>query len=229
MSLGTALLLALAPFGGQVLAQKSNKVNSLRDGAWSLQFEIDRDFRLRSFEGTVISAKKHLSKAWAFRFGLGVDISVTDFDQSAVTAIDSVSQTVRRENDADNQRIDLITRFLRYAHPDDRLSFFIGVGPEFGVRLMNNDSSDSTDANRREIVDENSTEWRVGIGGTFGAEWFATRTISFLAEYGVSFSYVRDKTTGTRRTGAVETRSETRLGQWSLRAKAVKFGLSVYF
>lgn len=70
-----------------------------------------------------------------------------------------------------------------------------------------------------------------GIAGLLGAEWFATKSISFLAEYGLALEYQLRKNTSTYQISSTNYRSKNEQKETSLRVNpaAVKIGLSVYF
>ncbi len=74
-----------------------------------------------------------------------------------------------------------------------------------------------------------SKRWSLGISANLGAEWFATKNISFLAEYGLSLNYIWVKDSRTDKTAGIVVESENKSKIFNLSATSVKFGLSVYF
>ena len=57
---GTVLLLLLTGIvGGESVLADSFSKDALKAGSWSLQFGIDKEFRLEPYDGTWLSCKRH--------------------------------------------------------------------------------------------------------------------------------------------------------------------------
>ena len=73
----------------------------------------------------------------------------------------------------------------------------------------------------------------VGVSGVLGAEWFATKQISFVAEYIMSLEYqsTKQKRIGTRQGyyGLETSESEYASPSFRYDLALAKFGFSVYF
>lgn len=74
---------------GTVYAQtdelpKIDTKNSLLKGAWALQFQINNNFSVSSFQGSTLSAKRHFSNKKAMRFGVSLSGSISEQDQSSI-------------------------------------------------------------------------------------------------------------------------------------------------
>ena len=190
--------------------------NSLQAGAWALQFRISGDFRLSSFQGTVLSLKHHRSSKSAFRLGLGFDFYVSE-ESRVSTQTDTIIAGSEEKFDQNRQSIQLEFQYLRYPNPGPRLSYFVGVGPLIGFNRRYDQTSS--------VLAEETTTWLVGASGQFGVEWFATRSISFHAEYGAQITYLwlnREEVWSDHVRNVDANR-------WDISARSLLFGLSAYF
>lgn len=200
--------------------------NSLRPGSWSLQFEVAEDFTLKDFNGLLLSLKKHTSAGKAFRLGLGISGSVTDLDLSNTYQQDTLFQQFSRDADLDAQSFDFLLQYLSYPSPDADVNLFLGGGP-----LVRYSHSGFKSFYGGSISESDQITWVAGAATLLGAEWFATKSISFLAEYGLALEYQLRKSTSTYRTPSINYSSKNEQKETSLRVSpaAVKIGLSVYF
>jgi hypothetical protein len=181
--------------------------NSLEKGAWALQFALDSDNLLTSYGGSV-ALKRHVSARTAFRVGFDYGLLTQDqeFEAGATT-------------DTNYQNFGMFVHFLRYTDPEAPVHFFWGTGP-FGSYSR----SESTQSESYATSESVAETWSVGIDGRIGVEWFATRTLSFHAEYFGTASFQRSERTTT----TVDTFKSTQ-DQWRLTRGPVVFGLSAYF
>jgi hypothetical protein len=198
--------------------------NSLRAGVWALQFRINNNFTLGGFQGGVISLKHHRSARSAFRLGLSLGFAADD-DQSYLTTRNDtviVDGKQDRRNNRQNVRLDL--QYVRYPNPGSRVNLFVGVGPLLSY-YRNYYEQESNTA----VAYQERTSWGVGASGQLGVEWFATKSISLHAEYGVFIQYVWSSEEGqtvdttTRRVTSGDGRSV------NFGASSLLFGLSAYF
>ncbi len=207
---------------------KSGRPNSLKPGAWALQFQITENFTLRDFQGFLISAKRHSSAKRAIRFGLGISGNVSDVDfTSTILQNDSVIAQDGEHFDFKNGRFEVVAQFISYPSPNDEVNFFVGAGPL--IRLAYSEFSSPRDSS---IEKTNESSGGFGASGVFGVEWFVTRRISFLAEYGVSFLYAKlvREVTQKELFGSREEFSEiSEISSTRFEPLAVKFGLTLYF
>ena len=181
--------------------------NSLEKGAWALQFQIDSDRILTSYGGSV-ALKRHVSARSAYRVGFDYGLSTQD-QESATSA----------KTDMNYQNFGMFVHYLRYTDPESPVHFFWGTGPFGSFSRTENSQSDS-----HQSSESVAKTWSVGIDGRVGVEWFATRTLSFHAEYFGTASYQRSELSAT----TVETVEVTQ-DQWRLSRGPVVFGLSAYF
>jgi hypothetical protein len=187
-------VVAIAGLSNPVLAQN----NSLRDGAWALQFAVDDNFMLESFQGATISAKHHYSDATALRYGLTLDF---------------LSETDEGGDDENELSVALATQYLMYPTVDrgrnDRVHLFWGFGPEVAFMRTENETTEATDRT-----------WRGAVTVLVGGEWFVHRRVSLTGEYSTSLFYANRQVEAL---GVEETDS-----QFGLSANGVRFGISLY-
>lgn len=183
--------------------------NSLRAGAWALQFSITSGqfFDLDSFAGGV-SLKRHFSTRSAVRAGLSASASDGGGSNGYSVGTEFIYQ--------------------RYLRPEAEANAYWGVGPEldYSHRWTAQQVTDSLS------VHNESTQYSVGAKALLGVEWFASRVISLHAEYQVFWRHTHRETrreltalgSGTVVVDSQETES------WEfLLNDLVRFGLSVYF
>lgn len=206
-------------------AQPAGAKNSLVKGAWALQFQINNNFSLSSFQGSTLSAKRHYSNKKAVRFGISLNGSFSDQDQ-----VSRVPGAVGPKNEIDenNQSIGVNTQYAIYPSPDKSANFFFGAGPFLQFSRSSRTSTSIFPNNAPSAINQiKNTAWSTGISGVLGVEWFATRTISLLAEYNSTLGYNSSR----------QTETSDVFGSWVKRTSKglqlgsgfVKFGLSVYF
>src|SRR4030042_1580885 len=104
--------------------------NFLKKGSWSLQFQISQNFTLGTFQGSNLSAKRHLSSSSAIRFGVGLSGYTTDREQGINQ--DNYNR-LSNETQLDNRliEVDLNCYYLYYPHPQRRINMYFGGGPLF--------------------------------------------------------------------------------------------------
>ena len=196
-------------------------VNALQPGAWALQFGIDDNFQLDSFEGSMISLKHHTSAGSAWRLGVSTHVSSNDRDESRHYVSPDTTFT-----DSDNT--DLLGLFvgltrIHYPHPGERVSAYYGAGPWVSIFNADNSRTNGTDESHQE-----NSSWAAGAGFVFGGEWFAARSLGIHAEYRASIGYEKRRDTNTPPPSAgVSYTLENE--SWSVRSNGVQFGASWYF
>ena len=215
-----------------LFAQENPKENSLESGAWALQFQITRNFALSRFEGSVISAKRHFSDKKSLRFGLNLNASISDTEQNFTRMVsDTLRETRKNDGENNTQNIELNVQYLFYPSPAKEINLFLGIGPMIGFNRSNSETGlDREPLNPVDSTSKRTSKrWSLGVSANLGVEWFATKSISFLAEYGLSLNYILAKDSSTDRTAGTVTESENKSEIFNLNAASVKFGLSVYF
>ena len=213
-------------------SESSAKENSLKKGKWALQFEVNQLIDINAFQGSTLSIKKHTSDGSAWRLGLTLHFDVRDESTEIL-----ISQNIKAPGFSDVTDVMIGIAFQRvfYPNPNGDVNLFWGLGPTYSYRYRLNDreniSRDGSYQEKRKIEEYN---WSLGINGILGVEWFATKSISFLAEYGTSVTYNYRNSRNIRksvRDGNVRysQNSTNKLNEVRLASSQVKFGLSVYF
>ncbi len=219
------LAASFSAVGVHAQTEESKTNNSLKDGAWALQFQIGSNFTLSSFQGKTISVKKHYSNFAAVRVGITGE---SQFTTEKRFYSDTARATEWDGGGNNSQFISLIGQYLFYPNPEARVNVFFGGGPilSFSRTFQNTDYVSDSQYRAYE-----SNQWGAGAIGVLGVECFVLSELSLHAEYGVSLQHFWNKYT-----------TETRLFQnnhligtsgytektWRL-SNSVKFGLSVYF
>ena len=212
----TAMLAAILVCAALASPAAAERENSLRDGAWALQFSINGGdfFSLSSFAGGV-SVKHHFTPKSAIRAGVSFDAAGwTDSGSGA-------------ESESDDRGISLSTIYQRYVNPSADANLYWGVGPyvRYDDLVQEGQPSDSLT-----IVYENES-WATGLFVVLGVEWFAAKVISLHAEYEAAAGYRwTGQSSEYKRLGESPVRDVRESDGWNIRAgSAVRFGLSVYF
>ncbi len=222
---------------------EKKRPNSLKPGTWALQFQISDNFRSFSgLQGFGVSVKHHFSRTNALRFGIGGSLSTSDFDDDARSfQADTVRQKRIGGSEGDAQSVDFAAQYVIYVAPQADVTFFFGSGPLVRFSHSKYDEVDgfsygTTTGTRSYLTDED--RWTIGLAALSGAEWFATKSISLHAEYGLSLEYQSanrvsegiensyDPYYGAR-TYSYEAESSGHSVRFNL--ATVKLGLSVYF
>jgi len=207
------------------------KENSLKKGKWALQFQIDNNFHLSSFQGSTLSLKKHTSDTRALRLGLSVQFEYND-GQLDRPLYGPGNSPGNREFINHSYKLDL--QKLYYVNSSAAVNLFFGIGPTASYNYSKDERDTRNDDNS--FVDYwsyKSSGYSAGVAGIIGVEWFASKDISLLAEYETSILYRGSARETTRNT----VQSSYQFKQYDYQSSdgilissaAVKFGLSVYF
>ena len=211
-------------------SESSARENSLKKDKWALQFQVFNF--VSSFQGSTFSLKKHVSDKAAWRLGLTLHFEVKDENTEIILYPNTKAPGY---NDLTDVRIGIALQKVFYPNPTADVNVFWGLGPTYSYRYSLNDreniSRDGTYQDKRSFEIHS---WSLGINGILGVEWFATKSISFLAEYGTAVTYSQRITRTIRRSVRdgnlyLNQDSTNRLNGVSLSSSRVKFGLSVYF
>jgi len=239
------LTISASQLGAQSEEDQSNSPkNSLQDGSWSLQFQVNSNFTLSSFQGTIFSLKRHFSEHDAVRVGLSLSVFTADNDQSgSLIRADTLYSGQTGDRSEDSQGAMINAQYLYYPNPLASINFFFGGGPIYQSNSYHTEdnlgtqfASDGSLRTTTSISDNDS--WGVGARALAGAEWFAMRSLSLHAEYGLSAVYVSTTSTSTSHShyeyastpiyDDVINSKSTQKG-WQFNGSSVKFGLSIYF
>ncbi len=208
--------------------------HSLKDGAWALQFQLGSALSPRGYESMVISAKYHLTNRSAIRLGFDIngDIYFGGHTSHRGAPPDDTLYSSSRDN-INRQGINLKSEYLKYTQIDPQLHFFLGAGPTFGFshyKSKRNDRRTYPPEPKGPRYISEDYNWSLGISALLGAEWFPSKRISFIAEYGVSFdyTYALRKSEYTTDEGVYFNRSRFHMNYFSLDLLAAKIGIAVY-
>lgn len=223
-----ALLAAIVAIPSEISARE----NSLKKDKWALQFEIDRDFDLRGFQGNTLSIKKHTADNRAYRLGITFFL---DFGDSESFRVLNDTILYPLERDFDSRGFNISLQKIYYASTDASVNVFYGIGTAFSFQHGNNESV-SYNRSRTQVQFSNSTNssWSAGIMGVFGVEWFFADNMSLLGEYNSTAKYSQSKREDESRiigSGVIlnTSFSESKTETFRISSSQVKFGLSVYF
>ncbi len=208
--------------------------HSLKDGAWALQFQLGSALSRRGYDGIIISAKYHLTKGSAIRLGIDINGDIQFGGHTSHYGIppDDTLYTSSRNN-MNREGINLLSEYVKYTQIDPQLHFFLGAGPTFGFSHYKSERNDRRtyppEPKRPRYISE-EYNWSLGISALLGAEWFPTKRISFMAEYGVSFDYAYAirKSEYTTDEGVKFDRSRYHMNYFTLDLLSAKIGIAVY-
>jgi hypothetical protein len=219
--------------------------NSLKEGAWALQFGIGGNFTLTSFQGSTISVKYQLSDRTAIRGGITINGSNSNGNNSASGAVaDSSYGTLPGNSSTNGTNVSFVLQYLWYLNPSGPVHFYVGVGPSVAYNYSHSSSEtpyfvrqgDQNSFWEQSTYNSNSHLWTAGGTGVAGVEWFAIQWLSLRAEYSESIQYQWSSTNSSSdysytnpdifpyhfgNSGTTKT--------WALNSSGVSFGLSVYW
>ncbi|MDM7915438.1 MAG: hypothetical protein ACE15D_10105 [Candidatus Eisenbacteria bacterium] len=226
-----ATLLAAGSAAGQTVPA-DNARTALAAGAQAMQFQVAPDFQLQSFQGSLLSYKRHLSPSRAIRLGIGLALSDRDRNSSEEISEADTLREVRKDDLEENLfGLHLIAQYLHYASPTPRTALFLGAGPTFEYSRSHQKTA-WTNIGYPASEDGISKSFEVGLTLLAGVEWFATRELSLHAEYGLTAGYQWGKSESTKEIQYAPPRTSVEHGEshaWTLDDSGVLFGVSLYF
>ena len=107
----------------------SSERNSLKEGAWALQFGIGGNLTLTSFQGTTMAVKYQLSDRTAIRGGITISANTNNGNSSA---------DEDTSNSADAINVSFVLQYLWYVNPSGPIHFYVGVGPSVAYSYYHN-------------------------------------------------------------------------------------------
>ena len=237
------ILLILLSFPSRAQSQYPDSV-SLSEGSWALQFGIDRDFTLTSFQGTTIGAKYQFSHKNAVRGGITLNGYTNDGSNTMSGAIgEADAGTVPENSSSKSAGINLILQYLWYMNPSGPVHFYAGFGPSV-LYSYSNSSSDNYYLNNssgqgywvREQYDSKNTQWAIGAAAVVGVEWFACQWLSIHADYNEAIQYQWISSSRNQIESSLTTpgyisyrlNSSGSSKGWRLNNLGVSFGLNIY-
>lgn len=225
--LAASVILAATAYSQGADSGAVRQTNSLRAGAWALQFQEGRDFTLGSFDGTTLSIQKHTSAGGAWRLGVTLSGNVQQVKYANTYVQGGTNQERSYKTDINAQSLILGLTRIVYPRPPSAVNFLYGLGPRFSYGRTHDEMSSST-------VDPHSStsrNWSIGLGIVLGVQWFPYRSIGLSGEYSSSLVYrwQEDENLSTSiSSGARSDTVDTTRG-FSLANGGVRLGVSVYW
>ena len=225
-------------------AQDSTKeLNSLKPGAWALQFGIGGNFTLTSFQGASFAAKYHLSESSAVRAGISIGGNTGDATgSSTMNQTDTITYLGSQNKSSNNQALNFMLQYLWYANPKGVIHFYTAIGTSLlYYRQSDNQDGSTTLVGTAGYVSWTTSsyvtkQWGAGVVGAAGVEWFPAQWLSLRAEYGegIQYQWASSTTTETSSlsTSAVSNAFRTSSSDgdgWTLYNISASLGLNVYF
>ncbi|MGH8005159.1 MAG: hypothetical protein ACRECJ_10610 [Limisphaerales bacterium] len=216
---------------------EKKRPNSLKPGAWALQFQVADIFSIRGFQGFGVSLKHHFSKSRAILFGAGSGLLTSDLDYSdKYFQADTMLQSVERGLESDRVSIDFSAQYIGYFSSESDVNFFLGSGPILRFSHQEIEEKNSSIGYNPAYQSSSNTDvdtWALGLTGILGSEWFAIKQISFIAEFITSLEYqsTKQEGTGIRQgpNGLETSKNEATSHFLRFDLASAKFGFSVYF
>ena len=205
-------------------------------GRWALQFQVNDNFSLKSFQGSIISAKWRRSAHSAFRLGVSLRGHFLDGD-TETSEQDTLINEANREDT--NWSFGISGQYITKLDGTEGITPFIGIGPtvSFGG---SNDQRTTTFLSQGVVqdrtIDIENRNWQAGVVGVLGVEWFLCSEISISAEYGVSIQYRKEESESSFRRRSLnptdiieDTIDKTDLSGFEISPQNVLLGVSLYF
>jgi len=218
-----ALLLAWVSMGLIDNAHADERPHSLQSHQWALQFEID-GADLTAFEGLVFSGKYHLSRGSALRLGIGYN-----YTASVTQSVNPDPADRSTESKFTEHNMQLALQFVRYLSVGSYFNPFLVAGAQYGGGWYERSQFQTQPGLTDGYVLEGQFQ-SLGLVLGLGVEWFATRRISFLAEYRFLIQHVWDESRQRRESPPGQTVDQVGWDseRWSVGGDSVRFGLSLY-
>jgi hypothetical protein len=197
-----------------------------RPHRWSMQFQVNDNFRLSGFEGAGLAVTRNAGAADAWRLGLTWSGDFSNTDGSNQVFVNDTLRVDQKLPDDDEDRVSVRVDLLRLHrfHPGRRAGVEFGLGPRFQFdrfRSRNEFPNGSLD----ERVDRNLF---YGVEARMGGELFVARAVSLHAHYGARLGYQDRKMVAESESGPEFRRSTRRAKGVNLGTEGVTFGVSVY-
>jgi hypothetical protein len=221
MKISFSLLFASLIFVSTGFSQSTSYLDSL-DGKFALQFQINENFSLSNFQGSVLSGKYHFSKRDAIRLGLEFIFG----DSESETVVNNLDTNVvdQRVEDINNLGFTINSQYIHYIRGTDDISLFCGIGPYFRYYKSTRNGELVVDEIENMIKSENEN-YGIGLDLLVGVEWWFHKYMSLSAEYGLKFSYLSSKT--SFEDDSIKGESEHKA--YNISGNHINFGITVYF
>ena len=207
---------------------ESNKYQPEK-GDQALQFQINSNFRLDSFNGDLISYKWMISDRHAVSIGIGLESFLGD-DEDNTTFPSADSLNVQRTSERWNHDLE-VSALLITIRPHKGSWFYYGFGPKLGYHANHDESHQSEPVTYSHASEHSMHAFEAGLVGVSGVEWALNSFLSLHAEYKCSLYYLFrvEESMHLEPDPAQNHESKGENHFWLFRSEGVRFGLSVYF
>lgn len=215
-----AVLSMVLPLSGILGQESENEDNqtSVPQNKWGLQFLIAENFQLSNFQGSTLSVIRKINEKHAWRAGISVS-GQSGENRSINTSLPQDSLMSKNKADNQNYNLDLSLDYLFTSELNDKISFYFGAGPKFGV--MNYNSKQYADS----LLQSNKqTGWSIGLSGIAGIAWQVHKKIMIHAEYKSTLYYQRNEMESKNSSSKFKNVVES----VTLRSNPVSFGVTVF-
>ncbi len=236
-----AVSLAAAPAVSQTADPDSSKVdmpreNGLHPGMWALMFQIDEDIVPKAFDGMTFALKRQGSRKSSLRLAFTLGLSVNETEgESQYYREDTLRYDSDETRKTNGMEFAVELMYVRYPWPDSYINAFWGLGPVVSFSRSKTESDRTREEPGYDSYEDYfyflNESWSAGLKGIIGVEWFATRRISFHAEYQCVLRYrsVYRETEEVRASYDVKDIGESTSKYWEFYGRGALFGISLYF
>jgi hypothetical protein len=202
-------------------SQSTSYLDSL-DGKFALQFQINENFSLSNYQGSVLSGKYHFSRRDAIRLGLEINFG----DSESEAEINNLDTNIvdQSTDDSNNFGFTINSQYIHYIRGTNDIFFFGGIGPFF--KYFNQTRKRELVINEVELSSESEiNSFRAGIDLIVGVEWWFHKDMSLSAEYGLKFSYLSSNNKLKDDSREIESKNTA----FNISGNHINFGITVYF
>ena len=200
-----------------------------------LQFSIEDNFKLSSFNGTTIALKKQFSEKSAMRLELSMNFDARDVD-SKIDTNNNYADEYLIDDKYDSHYTSLNSYYMFESPRPNNITLYFGMGPKFSYSRRIHDYTKNPQLEYGYItkIKTDSKSFGYGLSSIFGVEWNFYKNFALNAEYGLSMTYSTDKDISTAKriydSEITEIEKTTDDGKsFRISNKPVKLGLAVYF
>ncbi|MEO8666088.1 MAG: hypothetical protein ABI462_11395 [Ignavibacteria bacterium] len=149
------------------------------------------NFSGHSFEAVVFGLKYHLTNRSALRLNIGYSFSGNRYGgkHHHGDTIGSMDNFRHEGHSGNNEKYFASVQYMFYPKPMKIINTFFGLGPRFGFGSSHSMHPENPEELMGDEHRHGNRPWSIGLSGVFGAEWFATKSLSLSAEYAAAYSY----------------------------------------
>jgi hypothetical protein len=195
-------------------------------GKFALQFQIAENFKLTSFQGSIISGKYNFSNSLALRFGVSFNARNDKYDQDN-SNVNTNNKYLSVDEIADYS-VQIKPQLLYSSSIVEDVSFYWGGGLTL-IYEHNAQNSKSTVDTLLTTYEYNSSGFGYGLEAVVGVEWFVKKNISLSAEYGLQVSHIKVNIEQKRVENGSNILNKNDNSYTRSNGNLIRMGLSVYF